>query len=104
MAKRAAVKAKRAPRRDLIEVLTRQFMPTNRIQRGQSFRVWINGVEATSVRAVDSEWEPMSMSYTKITDPIGSGVKYARRVVIEFAAPRLRQIRKPITAARRSEK
>lgn len=97
MRRKTAMKAK-APRRDLIEVLPSEFMSKSRLARGEFFRVWINGVEATSVRRIDGKSEPVTLRYSKLTDPLGADVTYAyTSFTVEFAAPRIRQIK----AARR---
>ena len=84
------------PRRDLIEVLPQQYMSKARLSRGQFFRVWINGVEATSVRRIEGTCEPVTLRYSQLTDPLGSDVTYAyTSVAHEFAAPRIRHIKKP---------
>lgn len=83
----------RAPKRDLIEVLRGDLIP--RRKRGQQYRVWINGVEATSTRLIEAEFAPVMMTVSKITDPLDSGVQRALRVTLEFESPRVVYLAKP---------
>ena len=92
MAKSASVKRKRAPRRDVIEMLP--LTPRNPLT-DRPFRLWINGVEATSVRSVQSEFEPTALSFSKIADPITPNK--ALFLKVEFASPRVSRLTTPIT-------